>query len=163
MTTAWPDLGPIAEGYYAVRDPDDPEQMTYWRRVRTKKTDALKAWPAKAWWGPPVPRRKDVPTDIVERDRFVAAWSESRRSYLSKIVTAITADTEGAARRFAELHTRCCFCGRALRDETSKTFGIGPECRSGVDPAVLARYCAPLVGRAHAEHLGRPRAGKAAS
>ncbi|MEC3995226.1 DUF6011 domain-containing protein [Actinacidiphila sp. DG2A-62] len=65
---------------------------------------------------------------------------------------------EVAARCFADLRTRCWSCGRALRDETSKTLGIGPECRSGMDPAVLARYCTPEVGRAHAEHLAKLRA-----
>ncbi|WP_326814056.1 DUF6011 domain-containing protein [Streptomyces sp. NBC_01763] len=153
MTKAWPDLSAIDEGYYAVLDPDGQETITYWRRVRTAKVDALKAWPAKAWYGPPIPRRSEVPTDRAERDKFVAAWSERRRVYVGKVVAAITSGPEVAGRCFADFRSRCCMCGRALRDNTSKTYGIGPECRSGMDPAVLARYCTPEVGWVHAKAL----------
>ncbi|WP_434593429.1 DUF6011 domain-containing protein [Streptomyces sp. A5-4] len=152
-TIDWPELDTIAEGYYAIPDPDDAGTMTYWRRVRTERKNSLKAWPAKAWFGPEIPRRSDVPTDRDERDLFVAAWSASRRAYMDRVVTAIGAAPEVAARCFAALRVRCWCCGRTLRDETSKTLGIGPECRTGMDPAVLARYCTPEVGRLHAEHL----------
>lgn len=153
MTAAWPALADINEGYYAVHDPADPNTVIYWRRVVTGKVDGLKAWPAKAWYGPAVPRRADVPAERAERARFVAAWSESRRAYMTKVVDAILADPVAAGRRFAEFGIRCCQCARPLRDATSKTVGIGPECRSGMDPAVLARYLTPQVGRIHAEHL----------
>ncbi|MFE4796172.1 DUF6011 domain-containing protein [Streptomyces sp. NPDC056708] len=165
-TTKWPGLDAIDEGYYAVLDPDEEGTVTYWRRVRAKKVDTLKPWPTKAWWGPPIPLRAEVPTDPDERNQFVAAWSESRRAYLGKIVAAITADPRAAARRFADFRSRCCQCARALRDDLSKTYGIGPECRKGMTPAVLAQFFTPQVGRLHAEHLaagahndsGRPSA-----
>jgi hypothetical protein len=153
----WPELDAIADGYYAILDPADTGAMAYWRRVRTPTTSALKPWPAKAWYGPQVPRRKDVPTDRLERAEFIAAWSKTRRAYLDQVVAAIAASPEAAARCFADLCLRCWSCGRALTDETSKTVGIGPECRSGMDPAVLARYCTPEVGRIHAEHLAALR------
>ncbi|MDH6189194.1 hypothetical protein EES44_24630 [Streptomyces sp. ADI96-15] len=154
----WPELDAIEEGYYAVLDPADPGTVTYWRRTRTARTNALKPWPAKAWYGPATPRKADVPTERAARDLFVATWSRSRREYLDQVVAAIAAGPEAAARCFADLRFRCWSCGRALHDETSKTLGIGPECRSGMDPAVLARYCTPEVGRLHAEHLAQLRA-----
>lgn len=155
MTTTWPELDAIEDGYYAIPDPDDPGTMTYWRRTRTARTSSLKPWPAKARYGPAVPRRSDIPADRAARDRFVTAWLEARRTYLARVVAAITAGPEAAGCRFAELGVRCCKCGRALSDETSKVYGIGPECRSGISAAVLARYYTPKVGRAHAQALTR--------
>ncbi|GGZ23763.1 hypothetical protein GCM10010387_16240 [Streptomyces inusitatus] len=149
----WPELGGIAEGYYAVHDPTAPDTVIYWRRVITAKVDGLKPWPAKASYGPPVPRRADVPADPAARERFVTAWSQVRAAYLTRVVDAILTDPVAAGRRFAEFGIRCCQCGRPLRDATSKTVGIGPECRSGMDPAVLARYLTPQVGQIHAAHL----------
>ncbi|MCY0957670.1 DUF6011 domain-containing protein [Streptomyces sp. H27-H5] len=157
--TIWPDMNPIPEGYYAIPDPDDSTTMTYWRRAITPKTNGLKAWPAKAWFGPAIPLRADAPEDRAERDRFVAAWSESRRVYMTKIIDAILAELDDARRRFSTFSIRCWSCGRALRDETSKTYGIGPECRAGMDPAVLARFCTPAVGRAHVAQLATTEDG----
>ncbi|MFF2940243.1 DUF6011 domain-containing protein [Streptomyces niveus] len=157
-TLEWQELDAVEDGYYAILDPDDKGTVTYWRRTRSARTNALKPWPAKAWYGPAVPRRGDVPTEHAARDLFVATWSRTRRKYLEQVVTAIAASPEVAARCFADLRTRCWSCGRALHDDTSKTLGIGPECRSGMDTAVLARYSTPEVGRAHAEHLAMLRA-----
>lgn len=153
ITIDWPELDTVADGYYAIPGPGDPDVMTYWRRTRTVRTNALKPWPSRAWYGPKVPRRADVPTDRLARAEFVAAWSASRRAYLNQVVAAITADPVAAGRRFAEFGIRCCMCARALTDETSKTYGIGPECRSGIPADVLARYCTPEVGRIHAAAL----------
>ncbi|MFF4292176.1 DUF6011 domain-containing protein [Streptomyces vinaceus] len=149
----WPEMDGVAEGYYAIPDPTDPQTITYWRRILTSKRNALKAWPAKAWYGPPIPRRSEVPEDRAERDAFVAAWSESRRAYIAQVVAAIAADPYAAGRRFSDFSTRCCSCARKLRDELSKSVGIGPECRAGIPAEVLARYGTPAVGRAHAAHL----------
>ncbi|MBT2453310.1 MULTISPECIES: DUF6011 domain-containing protein [unclassified Streptomyces] len=160
-TLDWPELDALEDGYYAILDPDGAGTVTYWRRTRSARMNALRPWPAKAWYGPAVPRRADVPTEHAARELFVAQWSRSRRAYLDKVVADITLNPEAAARCFADLRVRCWSCGRALRDETSKTLGIGPECRSGMDPAVLARYSTPKVGKAHAEHLAVLRAAEA--
>lgn len=153
MSSVWPELEPIREGYYAILDPAEPDTVSYWRRFVTKKRDGLHAWPAKSWYGPRIPLRRELPDDPRARQEFVAAWSQTRRDYLDRVVAAIAADVVAAGRRFADLSTRCCRCGRVLRDATSKTVAIGPECRSGLDPAVLAHYLTPQVGRAHAEQL----------
>ncbi|MGW6391140.1 DUF6011 domain-containing protein [Streptomyces sp. NPDC055103] len=158
----WPELDAVEDGYYAILDPDDPSTVTYWRRVRTPRVNSLRAWPARAAYGPPIPLRSQLPENPADRVEFVSAWSKKRRAYLEKVVAAIAAGPEVAARCFGDLLTRCWSCGRALRDETSKTLGIGPECRSGMDPASLARYCTPEVGKAHAEHLAQLRAAEAA-
>ncbi|MET9321926.1 DUF6011 domain-containing protein [Streptomyces sp. NPDC003038] len=149
-TIDWPELDAIADGYYAIPDPDDADVMTYWRRTRTARTNALKPWPTRAWYGPKVPRRSEVPMDRLARAEFVAAWSTSRRAYLDQVVAVIAADPVAAGRRFADFGIRCCQCGRPLSDDTSKAYGIGPECRSGIPADVLARYLTPQVGRIHA-------------
>ncbi|KPI33354.1 hypothetical protein OV450_1442 [Actinobacteria bacterium OV450] len=151
--TSWPELDGVPAGYYAIPDPADPDTMIYWRRIRDDKRNALKAWPAKAWYGPPMPRRSEVPEDPAQRDAFVTAWSTSRRAYIAQVAAAIAADPITAGRRFAELRVACCRCSRKLRDALSRSVGIGPECRAGIPAATLARYMTPLVGRAHAEHL----------
>lgn len=157
----WTELETIPDGYYAVLDPDNPTTVSYWRRTTSGRNTGLKPWPAKAWYGPAVPLRKDVPQDPADRDRCVTAWRDDRRAYLGQVVAAITAGPEAAARCFAALSTRCWSCGRALHDATSKLYGIGPECRDGMDPAALARYCTPEVGRAHALFLAAHQAGSA--
>lgn len=151
------ELDAIPDGYYAVLDPHTVGTMTYWRRVRTAKADALRTWPAKAWHGPPVPRRADLPELREDRDRFVADWQATRRKYLGEVIASIADRPEVAARCFAALCIRCWSCGRPLHDKTSKVVGIGPDCREGMDPAVLARYCTPEVATAHAAFLAAGR------
>ncbi|WNI20339.1 DUF6011 domain-containing protein [Actinacidiphila sp. ITFR-21] len=153
----WPELDAIPEGYYAVLDPHAVGTMTYWRRVRTAKAETLRPWPAKAWHGPAVPRRADLPELREDRDLFVAAWQETYLAYLGDVAALIAARPEVAARCFSSLCIRCWSCGRPLLDKTSKTYGIGPDCRAGTDPVVLARYCTPAVGRAHAACLAAGR------
>ena len=47
-----------------------------------------------------------------------------------------------------------CMCGKALTNDLSKVCGIGPECRRGISPEILANYYRPEVGRVHAQTLG---------
>jgi hypothetical protein len=140
----------IPDGYYAVPDPDEPGAMTYWR-ARGGRTQP---WPAKAWYGPARPLRRDVPTDRDKRSAFISAWNLRYFAWHDRLLAALTADLDGARARFAVFQIRCCSCGRALRDAKSKTFGIGPECRRGESEAVLASVLTPLVAKAHAEALG---------
>ncbi|MEU1815195.1 hypothetical protein ABZ543_08350 [Streptomyces roseifaciens] len=100
--TAWPSLDGIETGLYAVPDPDHPGETTHWERKRTAATDTLDAWPAEAWYGPPVPHREDFPLGSAARRRFLAAWSSRRAAYMHKIVEAILADPQAAARRHAQ-------------------------------------------------------------
>jgi len=51
--------------------------------------------------------------------------------------------------RFARLHAACCHCGKAMSDERSVAYGIGPECRRGAAPEVLQRL-AELTARERA-------------
>jgi hypothetical protein len=51
------------------------------------------------------------------------------RSHVAGILERIAADSDAAARYGRELG-RCCRCNRTLTDETSRSLGIGPECRS---------------------------------
>lgn len=145
----------IPDGHYAVHAPDDHGQITYWRISTKGRSHGLKPWPAKASYGP-VLLVQDIPQELrgQQRQDWVTRWTaEVHRPWHTAIRDAITTDLAGAAKRFADLTTRCCCCGRSLTDEYSKCVGIGPDCRSGTDPADLARYLTPQVCRAHAAHL----------
>lgn len=51
------------------------------------------------------------------------------RSHVAGILERISQDPDAAARYGRELG-RCCRCNRTLTDETSRSLGVGPECRS---------------------------------
>lgn len=142
----------IPDGYYAVQDPADASTITYWRRHRSSRADSFKAWPAKARYGPaPVTRAEANAADDVPA--LLQDWSRRYRAYLDQVAAAVLEDVPAAGRRFADLKTRCCICARPLQDSTSKTYGIGPDCRGGIAADALGRYFTPVVGRAHADRL----------
>jgi Family of unknown function (DUF6011) len=139
----------LPDGYYAIDDPHHLEQVTYWRRAQVRSQ--FGPWPPKARYGP-VLRRSDVPDGLSgqARDEWVRRWfTEVREPYDAAVREAIAADPVAAGKRFADLLTRCCLCGRKLSDARSKVYGIGPECRQGISAEVLAAYFVPRVGRAH--------------
>lgn len=53
-----------------------------------------------------------------------------RPAALKMILSAIVADPEGSARLYGRALGECSRCGRTLTDETSRAYGMGPECRS---------------------------------
>ncbi len=136
--------------YYAVPDPDNPGQITYWRRdARGRVT----AWPARTTYGP-VLYKRDVPKGSpAERAQWVRDWFQAHRApWQHAINHAIETDPDLCRARFAVFAIRCCSCGRMLTDPKSKACGIGPECRSGILADTLGAL-ALLVGRIHAKHL----------
>ena len=135
--------------HYAVLDPDNPQQMTYWRDTPSGWLDV---WPPKAQYGP-VFYRKDVPKDRDQAAKFRQACLAKIQDWDNRVRAAIDADLVAAGKRFAEMTSRCCWCGRTLTDDRSKVYGIGPECRRGIPDEALAQYLTPKVGRAHAETL----------
>lgn len=145
----------IPDGYYAVPDPTDPEAMTYWRHTSTGRRPGLKPWPVKAMYGP-VLYRKDVPPGLRTEQRrdWLQAWlRDVHHPWHAAIRESIATDPTRAGKRFADMSTRCCSCGRALTEEYSKVVGIGPECRQGLNAALLAQYVTPRVSRAHVQQL----------
>jgi hypothetical protein len=151
-----PDWTKLPEGYYAVPDPRGIQEMTYWRRKNHKKRgQSFGPWPTKARYGW-VLLRSDIPEDLppeISRDTYVRAYYETLATpYRQAIVEAIEEDPVAAQHRFADFNTRCCYCGKRLTNDLSKVYGIGPECRKGLSPEVLANYYRPEVGKAHAEH-----------
>ena len=132
--------------YYAVPDPDDPNQMTYWRD--STRGEGFMAWPPKVRYGP-VLYRRDVPKDRQEQRLVVEQHWAREREWHQQVREAIEADPITAAKRFAEFTSRCCLCGRTLTDEASKVYGIGPECRRGLPHEVLANHFAPQISSLH--------------
>ncbi|QKW15457.1 DUF6011 domain-containing protein [Verrucosispora sp. NA02020] len=133
--------------YFAVPDPTNPRQITYWRRTSGR----LKPWPAKARYGP-VLYRTDLPEGLKgqAQQEWIIRWHRQHTfPWHEAIRAAVDSDPTGCAARFAAFTTRCCQCGKQLHDPTSKTYGVGPDCRDGWPDAVLA-LMVEAVGRAHA-------------
>lgn len=65
--------------------------------------------------------------------RVIGGRPDSRvpRSQIAAVLTAIAADPEANVRYGREIG-RCYRCNRHLTDETSRSLGIGPDCRSGL-------------------------------
>lgn len=141
---------PLPDGYYAITDPDNAETMTYWRASKGR----LAIWPAKAWYGPARLLKRDAPADRDEMRAWYTAWSDTWAAWATRVRTALDADQAAALRRFARFSIRCCQCGRRLTDDTSKVYGVGPECRRGASPAFLAAVMTPQVAAIHAEEDG---------
>jgi hypothetical protein len=139
---------PLPDGYYAVLDPDRPATMTYWRA----RDGVLRPWPAKAHYGPPRLLKRDAPTDQTAKATWMRTWIDGYRAWHQRVGDAIRCDRDACRARFAAFAIRCADCGRPLTDATSKTFGIGPECRRGYSEAWLAEHFTPLVATAHAQH-----------
>jgi hypothetical protein len=51
------------------------------------------------------------------------------REHKERILRAIAEDVEGAMTRYGQEIGRCGKCHRTLTDETSRAYGIGPDCR----------------------------------
>lgn len=138
----------VTVDYYAVLDPDDPDRMTYWYRT---KRGRIMPHPPKAHYGP-VLFRADVPAGLDQQARgaWVSNWFRTvSRPWHQTVREAIEADPVTAGARFAKFACRCCCCGRTLTDPDSKTYGVGPDCRSGLPASILAQLN-EAVGRVHA-------------
>jgi uncharacterized protein DUF6011 len=150
-TNIIPEENPVSDTeYYAVPDPIDPNQITYWRRDKLGRTAP---WPASAKYGPLLYKR-DIPKGLHDgRPQWVRDWYRANREPWQRAINdAIASDPDLCRARFAVFATRCCACGRTLTDPKSKSCGVGPECRSGLSEDTIG-CLAVLVGRIHAEHL----------
>jgi hypothetical protein len=137
-------LDDVRPDYFAVPDPLDPDwpdstRLSYWYRPkRGRKAGEILPWPPQRnRWG--ALYRADVlaqPPD--KRDVYrLNHWTTVRagRRWVEEVIANNPVE---CAARFAASKSICCCCGKALTDERSKTYGIGPDCRQGVAPAVLA-------------------------
>lgn len=121
------DVTVIPDGFYAVPDPRDAEQITLWR----VHDDAIEPSPVRARYGP-VLLRSDDPAGLegAERSRWIDDWLEAvYYPWHRAIRDAITADPDAAGALYANVAVRCRNCGRKLTDATSKATGWGPDCR----------------------------------
>jgi hypothetical protein len=148
----------LPEGYFAVPDPRalEADEMTYWYRGqkgRKTKRHVFSPWPSGARYGPQLTSWEDVPypKGSEEAKLYVRAFYKILgEPYRNAIEEIIHRDPVAAGQRFADWKTRCCFCGKALTNELSKVYGVGPECRKGLPAEVLANYYRPEVGKVHA-------------
>lgn len=96
-------------GYYAARVADT-DGVTKVKFYRVKKV-----------------RNGRVYVDAQASDDY---WPVRSPSALTMVLGAIAKSPEQAAMLYASELGRCCRCGRTLTDETSRSVGMGPECRS---------------------------------
>ena len=128
----------LPDGFYAVPDPDDESVMTRWR----VKGGKWSPHPAKTWYGPARPLRKDAP-DAPGTDAYIAwmrAHFDQYDAWRRRTLAAIEANPLLARWRFAESTAHCNNCGRALTDGSSRLMGIGPDCRDLIPSNLLAAY-----------------------
>lgn len=64
--------------------------------------------------------------DAQASDDFYSVRNPAARA---KILSIISQDPEAAAKRYGQELGECARCHRTLTDETSRSYGIGPECR----------------------------------
>jgi len=132
-------MTPPVEGarYFAVTDPLDPAKVSYWYRpTEGRHAGAITPWPLRRnSWG--ALYRKDVAAGADGRAYAIEHFARVARAR-QDAEREIDRDPVAAAQRFARLAIRCCCCGKALTDDRSKVYGIGPECRRGASPAFLA-------------------------
>jgi Family of unknown function (DUF6011) len=138
-------LDDVRPDYFAVPDPLDPKwpdstRLAYWYRPkRGRQAGRIRPWPPRRnRWG--VLLRSDVLAQPPGREREVYQinhWTLVRAGR-RWVAEQISEDPIGCAARFAASKSICCCCGKSLTDERSKTYGIGPDCRQGIRPEVLA-------------------------
>ncbi len=136
--------------YFAVPDPDDPGQITYWRRLTGGQ---LTPWPPYARYGPTL-RAEDIPADLDrdQRHQFLLNWvPDTVGAWHTRIATAINADPHTYAAQFEAMSSECFLCARELTDAAA-VYGLCPGCRTGLPGHVLGAF-ATVVGRLHAEVL----------
>jgi hypothetical protein len=131
-----------AYSYFAVPDPLDPAKMSYWYLPKKGwMKDKLQPWPPRrnkwgALWIKDVPEQ--VRNDKKAYTEYITAHFNRVRLARIDVERIVSADPQLAAVRFSHLAIRCCRCGKALTEQRSKTYGIGPECRQGASPDYLS-------------------------
>jgi len=94
-----------------------------------------------------------MPAGLTQPEQYMRReeWRKAHpyRPWLEAVTAVICADPVAAAACFAH-YTLCCWnCGKALREEHSKAYGVGPDCRRDMPPELLDRYAA-ATARHHA-------------
>lgn len=114
-------MNTLPDGFYAIRDPHDSEKVTCWRkRVYPTGGQTFGPWPPKTNYGP------DWRSD-----------SAAYQVYLDGVADKIWEDPNVANARFAKFASRCFLCGRVLRSDKWKCYGVGPECGRGFSSGEL--------------------------
>ena len=149
----------IPEGCYAIHDPLNEGEISYWRRKDLGKNEVpdVNPWPLQTrTYGPRLyksdPRLRGLSRE--EKKAFIRSWYlENVGGYLKAVVTTIAADPVAAGKRFAEWQLRCCLCSKKLTTKESKVIGIGPDCREGLPKEFVDNFFPDQVGSVHAKYL----------
>jgi hypothetical protein len=148
--------------YYATTghyDRTGQTKLHYWYRVQRGRDEGrIRPWPpGRSHFG--VLYKRDIPDEQTCRETFDCTSKEWELQFWEDVkdvrqaaMREIAEHPEEAAARFAVLQSTCCCCGRALTEDRSKAYGIGPECREGAAPEVLKRI-GELTAREHAQAL----------
>jgi hypothetical protein len=127
---------------YAIPDPLDPGKVSYWYRPESGRDKGkLQPWPPQrnTWGRLYYKNMPDGATRTPANRAFADAHWAKVREGRKTAVAEIEANPELAAARFARYAVACSACGKAMWDERSVTYGIGPECRRGASPGFLSR------------------------
>lgn len=134
-------------------------RLHYWYRVqRGEREGQIRPWPpGRSHFGRL--HLSDIPDAGTCRETFDCTpreWEnwfwEDVKEVRRAAMREIEEHPEEAAARFAVLQSTCCCCGKALTDERSKAYGIGPECRAALSPEALKRI-SDQAAREHVEQL----------
>ena len=100
------ELPHVLDGRYAVKDPMDDSQDVKFFKVHNG--------------------RSKVFLDVYASDARHPIWN---LEHIRAVLTEIAKDPNEAMKAFGQKMGKCGRCGRSLTDETSRRFGIGPDCR----------------------------------
>ena len=141
----------VRPSYFATYDYNEltgQVDVHYWyRSQRGKRAGKILPWPPRrSHFG--VLYSKDIPADLTgeARDRWAQCWFNEMHVIRLSALREIEDRPDECAASFARLRACCCCCGKALDEPRSVAYGIGPECRTGMPPAMLTKISA-IVAR----------------
>lgn len=115
----------VRDGYYAVQEYDGGH-VDFLRISRPKKNKFATAIKVQTVHGNPM--------SVKLSDAVAALWPSgtlsmyNRSGRIEDMLLLLVADSQNAARLYAQKMEHCCRCNASLTDDRSRHYGIGPEC-----------------------------------
>ncbi|WP_239404665.1 hypothetical protein [Frankia sp. Cj3] len=147
---------PAVPRYFAVPDPLDPGQMSYWYRpVSGRKAGQVVPWPSRSSWSAlrRIPAAFDETVAPGPYRAYVRSHHVAVGVALGQVDVLVERGPVGAAARFAALTGRCCRCGRKIRraDERGVSCGVDAAHRTDMSAEILGLLI-DAVRAAHGEY-----------